>query len=118
VKHTDGDVRGLLEDIVATGVDGIGPLEPGAGMDPGEVKRRWGSRVAVVGSVDVDLLCRGSIEEVRSATRALVESVSPGGGHVLSSANTITSAVRSENFVEMVRTARESGTYPIAAAGS
>jgi uroporphyrinogen decarboxylase len=115
VKHTDGDVRGLLEDIVGTGVDGIGPLEPGAGMDLGEVKRRHGSRVAVVGSVDVDLLCRGSVEEVRSATRALIGSVSAGGGHVLSSANTITSAVRPENFVAMVRTARELGRYPIAA---
>jgi uroporphyrinogen decarboxylase len=115
VKHTDGDIRGLLEDIVRTGVDGIGPLEPAAGMDPGAVKRRYGSRVSVVGSVDVDLLCRGSVEEVRSATRALITSVSAGGGHVLSSANTITSSVRPENFVAMVRTARELGSYPIAA---
>ena len=114
VKHTDGDIRALLEDIVGTGVDGIGPLEPAAGMDPGEVKLRYGSRAAVVGSVDVDLLCRGSVAEVRSATRALVESVSPGGGHVLSSANTITSAVRPDNFGAMVRTARELGRYPIA----
>jgi uroporphyrinogen decarboxylase len=115
VKHTDGDVRGLLGDIVGTGVDGIGPLEPGAGMDLGEAKRRYGSRVAVVGNVDVDLLCRGSVEEVRSATRAIIDSVSPGGGHVLSSANTITSAVRPENFIAMVRAARDFGGYPIAA---
>ncbi|MCX7029821.1 MAG: hypothetical protein NTU62_06825 [Spirochaetes bacterium] len=115
VKHTDGDVRELLEDLGGTGVDGIGPLEPAAGMDLGEVKRRYGSRVAVVGNLDVDLLCRGSVEEVRSATRALIESVSPGGGYVLSSGNTITSAVRSENFVAMVRTARELGGYPFAA---
>jgi uroporphyrinogen decarboxylase len=115
VKHTDGDVRGLLEDIVGTGVDGVGPLEPAAGMDLAEVKRRHGSRVAVVGNLDVDLLCRGSVEEVRSATRELIGSVSAGGGHVLSSANTITSAVRPENFVAMVQAARNFGGYPMAA---
>ena len=115
VKHTDGDVSGLLEDIVATGVDAVGPLEPGAGMDLAAVKRRYGSRVAVVGNLDVDLLCRGGIDDVRSAARNLIASVSPGGGHVLSSGNTITSAVRPENFVAMVRTAREHGGYPIAA---
>jgi uroporphyrinogen decarboxylase len=115
VKHTDGDVRALMDDIVGTGVDAIGPLEPAAGMDLGEVKRTYGSRVSVVGNLDVDLLCRGSVEEVRSAARMLIESVSPGGGHVLSSGNTITSAVRSGNFVAMVRAARDFGGYPMAA---
>jgi len=112
VKHTDGNVEELLEDIVDTGVDAIGPLEPGAGMDLAEVKRRFGSRAAVVGNLDVDLLCRGTEAEVREATRALIGAVSPGGGHVLSSANSITSAVRPENFLAMVDVARRCGAYP------
>jgi uroporphyrinogen decarboxylase len=115
VKHTDGDAGDLLGDIVATGVDAVGPLEPGAGMDLAAVKHRHGSRVAVVGNLDVDLLCRGSVEEVRHSTRALIGSASVGGGHVLSSGNSITSAVRPDNFVAMVQTAREHGTYPITA---
>jgi uroporphyrinogen decarboxylase len=106
VKHTDGNVWDLLESIVATGVDALGPLEPGAGMNLAEVKRRIGSRAAVVGNVDVDLLCRGSTEDVRAATRALISAVSPGGGHVLSSGNTIISAVRPENFLAMIQAAR------------
>jgi uroporphyrinogen decarboxylase len=112
VKHTDGDVRELLDDLVGTGVDAVGPLEPGAGMVLASVKRRYGSRVAVVGNLDVDLLCRGTPDDVRAAARALIASVSPGGAHVLSSGNTITSAVRAENFLAMVATAREYGAYP------
>jgi len=115
VKHTDGDASVLLEDIVATGVDAVGPLEPGAGMDLAAVKRRYGSRVAVVGNLDVDLLCRGGVEEVRAAVHTLIGSVSSCGGHVLSSGNTITSAVRPENFAAMVAAARDRGRYPIAA---
>jgi uroporphyrinogen decarboxylase len=113
VKHTDGNIWAILEDIVNTGIDGIGPLEPAAGMDLVKVKEAAGGGVCVVGNVDVDLLCRGSVEEVRGATRALIETVSPGGGHILSSGNSITSAVRPENFREMVETARRHGRYPI-----
>ena len=113
VKHTDGNIWGILEEIVDTGIDGIGPLEPGAGMDLAEVKRAVGDRVCVVGNVDVDLLCRGSAGEVRRATRALIDSVSPGGGHILSSGNSITSAVQPENFRAMVETAHQHGVYPI-----
>ncbi len=120
VKHTDGDVRALLDDIVGTGVDAVGPLEPAAGMDLGEVRRRHGARVAVVGNLDVDLLCRGTADEVRTATAALVASVSRRGGpggHVLSSGNSITSAVRPQNFVAMVTAARARGDGPAAGGG-
>lgn len=106
IKHTDGNVWELLDDIVGTGIDGLGPLEPAAGMDLAEVKRRYGSRVCVMGNVDVDLLCRGSAEEVTRATATLLKEVSAGGGHILSSGNSITSAVNPENFRAMVSTAR------------
>jgi uroporphyrinogen decarboxylase len=115
VKHTDGNIWAILDDIVNTGIDAIGPLEPGAGMDLVQVKRAVGDRVCVVGNVDVDLLCRGSAEQVRQSTRALIRTVSPGGGHILSSGNSITSAVRPENFRVMVETTHEQGCYPIRA---
>jgi uroporphyrinogen decarboxylase len=66
----------------------------------------------VIGNVDVDLLCRGSEEEVRRTTRSLLERVSPGGGHILSSGNSITSAVKPGNFLAMVQTTRDFGREP------
>ena len=113
VKHTDGNIWAILDDIVNTGIDGIGPLEPGAGMDLAEVRRAVGQRVCMVGNIDVDLLCRGSAEQVRQSTLALIRTVSPGGGHILSSGNSITSAVQPENFRAMVETAHQHGRYPI-----
>jgi len=113
VKHTDGNIWAILDDIVNTGIDGIGPLEPGAGMDLAEVRPAVGQRVCMVGNVDVDLLCRGTAEQVRQSTRALIRAVSPGGGHILSSGNSITSAVQPENFRAMIETAHQHGRYPI-----
>ena len=106
VKHTDGDISEIIDLIVGTGVDGIGPLEPAAGMDLIEVQEAWGDRVSVVGNVDVDLLCRGTTEEVVAVTESLVSGLASRGGHILSSGNTITSPVQAANFRAMIETGR------------
>jgi uroporphyrinogen decarboxylase len=59
VKHTDGNIYPILDMIVDTGIDAINPLEPVAGMDIADVKRRYGDRVCVVGNIDCgELLSR------------------------------------------------------------
>jgi uroporphyrinogen decarboxylase len=80
-------------------------------MDLAEVKRRFGDRLCVVGNVDVDLLSRGSETDVRKVVASLTSEVSPGGGYILSSCNTISSSVRPENYRAMLETARELGVY-------
>jgi uroporphyrinogen decarboxylase len=112
VKHTDGDVSGILDLLVGTGVDGIGPLEPAAGNDLVEIQRRWGDRVAVLGNIDVDLLSRGTSAEVETATERLVRALAPRGGHLLASGNTITSSVQPENLRAMVEAGRRAFTAP------
>jgi uroporphyrinogen decarboxylase len=114
VKHTDGNIWPILDMIVESGVDAINPLEPVAGMDIGEVKAKYGRQVAVIGNIDCgDLLSRHSVEEVRRAVKECIRKASPGGGHILSSSNTIHSSVKPENFLAMIETARECGRYPI-----
>lgn len=114
VKHTDGNIWPLLDMIVESGVDAINPLEPVAGMDIEEVKAKYGDRVAVIGNIDCgDLLSRQSVEAVRKAVKECIRKASPGGGHIISSSNTIHSSVRPENFLAMIQTAREYGNYPI-----
>ena len=106
VKHTDGNIWEIVDDIVAAGIDALGPLEPAAEMDLSKVKDRYGDAVCVVGNVDVDLLSRGNPQQVEAVTRALMEGVSSRGGHILSSGNSITSSVRPENFMAMIRAGR------------
>jgi uroporphyrinogen decarboxylase len=114
VKHSDGNISAVADLLVDAGIDALGPLEPAAGMDLAEVKRRFG--IGVVGNVDVDLLARGSRLEVEEATSDLIRRVSPGGGHILSSGNTLTSSVRPENYLAMLSAARRLGNYPIPSA--
>jgi len=115
IKHTDGNIWQIIDMIVDTGIDGLGPLEPSAKMDLGEVKKRYGDKVCVVGNIDLDLLSRASVDRVIEETRRCILRVSPGGGHILSSGNSISSSVKPENFLAMVKTAKQYGKYPIRA---
>jgi uroporphyrinogen decarboxylase len=114
VKHTDGNIMPIIDMIVDTGIDGLNPLEPPAGMDIGLIKHRYGDRLALIGNIDCgSLLCEAPAEEVRRVTRRTIEVAAPGGGYCLSSSNSIHSSVRPENFLAMVETLREFGHYPI-----
>ena len=106
IKHTDGNISGILDLIVDTGIDGIGPLEPAAGNDLVQLRKTLGDRIAVVGNIDVDLLSRGSKDEVAEITESLVSGLGLKGGHILSSGNTITASVKPENFKAMVDAGR------------
>jgi uroporphyrinogen decarboxylase len=46
-------------------------------------------------------------------TRATIRVAAPGGGYCLSSSNSIHSSVRPENYMAMVETLRDCGTYPL-----
>ncbi|RKY03112.1 hypothetical protein DRP77_06875 [Candidatus Poribacteria bacterium] len=114
IKHTDGNIWPIIDMIVDTGIDGLDPLEPIAGMDIGRVKELYGDRIAVVGNVDCgELLSRGTVEEVVEAVKETIAKASPGGGHILASSNSIHPAVKPENYKAMVEAAREFGRYPI-----
>jgi len=114
VKHSDGNLWPILEPIVRTGVDAIHPLEPIAGMDIGEVKQKYGKEVCLIGNIDCShILSEASEEEVEAAVRDCIRKASPGGGHIISSSNSIHSSVKPENYRRMIEATRKFGKYPI-----
>ena len=113
IKHTDGDIRKIMDGLVDTGLDCLGPLEPVPGMELDGVLGRYPGRITVMGNIEVDLLSRGSEDDVVRATKRALATVSAVGPHIMSSANTIASSVKPENFLAMVRTTQAFGTYPI-----
>jgi uroporphyrinogen decarboxylase len=115
VKHSDGNLWPILDMIVDTGVDAINPLEPVAGMDIAEVKKKYGQRVCLIGNIDCgDLLSHAPVEKVVNTVKETIRSAAPGGGYILSSSNTIHSSVKPENYQAMIVAAHQYGTYPLA----
>jgi len=114
IKHSDGNLYPILEDIVSAGPDGLNPIEPVAGMELKRVKQLVGQRVCLAGNIDcARLLPHGTPEQVRAAVRQAIADAAPGGGYILTSSNSIHSGCRPENFVAMVRAGREFGRYPL-----
>ena len=104
----------IIDMIMETGIDGLNPIEPAAGMDIGYVKRKYGDRVCIVGNIDCgELLSRRPVGEVIAAVKKCIAEAAPGGGFMISSSNSIHSSVRPENYRAMVETAKAIGSYPI-----
>ena len=114
IKHFDGFVWPILDMVIETGIDAINPIEPSAGMDIGEVKRVYGDRVAIAGNIDcTTLLTFGTPDEVRESVKECIRVASPGGGHIITSSNTIHRGVKPENYFAMLEAVKEFGRYPI-----
>ncbi|MBO3808025.1 MAG: hypothetical protein FGF50_00250 [Candidatus Brockarchaeota archaeon] len=114
ILHSDGNVTPLMEDIVKAGFDGLQSLQPNAGVDIVEIKKRWGSSLCLMGNVDLDyLLPLGKPEDVEAEVKRLMREVAPGGGYILSTTNVLTRYVPPENALAMYRAAEKYGKYPI-----
>jgi hypothetical protein len=114
VKHTDGNINSLLDDMVKAGVDGFQAIEPGAGMDIAQLKRDYCGRLTLIGNVDcATVLVNGPVEAVRQQTEWVIRTAAPGGGFLLSTSNSVHPGVVPEYYLAMLETARQVGSYPL-----
>ena len=94
----------IIDLIVDTGINGLHPIDPNAGMDLGLVKEKYGDRICLMGNDDcAHILTWGTIEEVRAEVKRCSRQAARSGGHICMSSNSIHSAVKPENYIEMVR---------------
>lgn len=112
IKHTDGNIMPIIDMIVESGFDCIDPVDPIAGMSLKTIKNMYGERISIKGNVDCSstLSFKGVIETVEETKRCL-EIGKPGGGYILSSSNSIHSAVKPENYRSMLETLKKFGAY-------
>jgi len=111
--HSDGDLRPILEDLIASGIQAIQPIEPKA-MDIGELKHDYAGRLCLVGNIDLgSTLVLGSPEDVRAEVRERIHTVAPGGGYCVGSSNSVTNYVPQANFRAMLEATFDYGGYPI-----
>lgn len=92
VYHTCGGMMPILDLIVANGCDASETLSPpevgGDVRDLGEVKRRIGDRVALIGGFNqFQVLEQGTPAAVRAEIRRLFEAVGPRGGYMCSTSD-------------------------------
>jgi len=113
IFHSDGNLLPIMDDLLSLGMTAIHPIQPAA-MDIGEVKRRYGDKVCIVGNIDLDYtLPMGTEEEVEAEVRDRIMTAGPGGGYIISSANSLTAYCKVENVFAMARAIKKYGKYPL-----
>ena len=114
IKHSDGDLRPLLDMILDCDIDCLDPIDPMGGMDIGELKQKYGHRIALKGNVNcAHTLALGTEKEVVEETLDVIRRAGPGGGLILSSSNSIHRSVKPGNYLAMWNAIRMYGKYPL-----
>lgn len=108
IYHSDGRLYDVFDDLASIGVAGIQPLEPKS-MDPLEIQQRWPRRFCLLGNIDLDLMARGTPDQVEAATRDRIETLNTQGGYMPGISNTVPDYVRLENYCRMIETIK---SYP------
>jgi uroporphyrinogen decarboxylase len=111
--HSDGDLRPILDDLIACGVKALQPIEPKA-MDIVALKRDYEGRLCLIGNIDLgSTLTRGRPDDVRAEVHERIRRVGPGGGYCVGSSNSVTNYVPLPNFKAMLEATFEYGRYPL-----
>jgi len=113
MKHSDGNLSPILDDLISLGIDGLHPIDPSA-MNLAEVKRRYGHKIFLRGNVDcTHVLPYGDEEDVRREVRRCIDEAAEGGGFILSDSNSMHSNVKTENILVMIDEGRRYGRDPL-----
>ena len=113
IKHTDGNIWSILDDLVATGIDGWHGIQPSIGMDLKLLKEKYGRKLCFFGGVNCETLIAGSTQDIERETIHAIRHAAPGGGLVLTSGNGLENSTKLENYKTMMRIREEYGRYPI-----
>jgi uroporphyrinogen decarboxylase len=105
--HTDGNIMPILDDYLSLGAACFQSVDPMAGMDIAEVKRRCHGKMALMGNVQCNLMQDGPLEAIRRSARYCLEHASPGGGYIFGTSNTIFPGMPLAHYDYMLQVYRE-----------
>ena len=67
-----------------------------------EAKQRYGERIAILGGIDVDFLCRADEQSIRRRVRETLNVCMQGGGYCLGTGNSVANYIPVDNYLVML----------------
>jgi uroporphyrinogen decarboxylase len=110
--HTDGAIEPLIPRLIDCGIDILNPIQHACpGMDPVDLKRKYGDRLIFHGGIDnQQVLPRGTATDVRAETRRCMQTLGAGcQGYIICSCHNIQPGTPVENILAMIDTALNEG---------
>ena len=111
--HICGSVEPIIDDLIEVGVDILNPVQPLA-MDPGKLKKRFGTRISFWGGVDDQkVIPFGSTADIEREVCLRLKQLAPGGGYILCSSHNVQATTPLVNVCAFYRSHKLFGSYPI-----
>ncbi len=109
--HSDGNLMEVIPDLIEIGIDILNPVQPEC-MDPVEVKKLYGERLSLWGTLGTQTTMPfGTAKEVKETCKRLIEQVGVGGGLLLAPTHVIEPDVPWENVQAFIEAVDEYGKY-------
>jgi uroporphyrinogen decarboxylase len=106
--HSDGNMEAVIPTLIRCGIDILNPIQS-ACMDPVAVKRKYGDRLTLHGTISVqDTIPCGSVDDVRNEVMTRIRTIGYDGGFIVSPENSIPYDAPLENVLALFQTAAES----------
>jgi len=70
-------------------------------------KERYGARIAVLGGIDMDFICRADEIAIRRRVRETLDKCLPGGGYCLGTGNSVANYIPLDNYLAMLDEGRK-----------
>ena len=100
--HSCGNLSAIMEDLIGdVGIDAKHSFEDTI-ESVISAKEHYGDRIAVLGGIDVDFLCRASEEQIRRRVRETLEQCMPGGGYCLGTGNSVANYIPLDHYLAML----------------
>ena len=112
IYHGCGNASAVFEDMIEAGVDAYNPLEAKAGLDVVELKRKFGSRWAFNGNIDVRVLATNDQDAIRREVLRKLNAAK-GGGYIVQSDHSVPDNVAPSSYDYVVQLVRKYGRYPL-----
>lgn len=104
IFHSEGNIKKVMDDLIACEVDGINPLEP-ENISLEYARRHYPKLVLWGGIDDKQLLPFGSIDQVEEAVKKAIDACS-AGGLILGSSGEIHPEVKPQNAIALFKAAK------------
>jgi uroporphyrinogen decarboxylase len=109
IVYSSGDIRPLVPDLVASGVDCLGPVEAAAGMDLRVLKLNYGADLAFLGGID-----RRALRERAALEREIANKVSAGmvnGRYIAGFDGPLSAGIPVEQYAQAAELLAKYGKY-------
>lgn len=111
IKHTDGNIMPIVDQIVAAKPDALHSLDPQGGIDLKYMKETYGDKLCLIGNVNCGLLQTGTEDDVIADTMRALRDGMPGYGYIFSTSNCAYTGLSLKRYELMHKLWREHGIY-------